>query len=189
MRVLIVCERSGVVRRAFRALGHDAWSCDLEPADDGSPFHIQGDAIRAILSGHWDLLIAHPPCQYLSSSGLHWNGRVPGRAEKTEEAVAFALALWGAKVPRVCLENPVGRLGTTIGPSNDFLQPYEFASDASKGTCLVAHPTKPGKFLPRWGNQTDSGQNKLTPSPDRSKLRSETYPGIAASMAQQWGCL
>jgi len=201
VRVLIACERSGMVRRAFRSAGHAAWSCDLEPADDGSVFHFQGD-VRNYLDDDWELLIAHPPCTYLSASGLHWNKRRPGRSEQTEAAVEFALALWNAPVKRVALENPIGLLSTRIRPPDQIIQPYQFGDDASKATCLwlsglpLLRPTKrlegrwvlyKGKYVERWANQTDSGQNRLPPSEDRARLRSETYPGISAAMAEQWG--
>lgn len=196
-RLLVACEFSGVVRRAFTARGWDAWSCDLLPAEDGDPKHIQGD-VRAVLADGWDLLIAHPPCTYLCSSGLHWNTRVPGRAEKTEEALAFVKTLLAAPVPRIALENPVGCIGTRIRPADQIIQPYQFGHDASKQTCLwlVNLPTlSPTAHVaprmvngrPRWGNQTDSGQNRLGPSADRWAKRSETYTGIAQAMADQWG--
>lgn len=201
MRVLVGCERSGVVRRAFRALGHDAWSCDVAPADDGSPFHLHGDVLAWLErqdAAPWDLLIAHPPCTYLCASGLHWNTRRPGREAETAAALAFVRALLDAPVPRVCIENPVGRIGSAIRAADQYIQPYEFGNDASKRTGLwlrglprlvptqaVAPRMVNGR--PRWANQTDSGQNRLGPSPTRAAQRSETYPGIAAAMAAQWG--
>lgn len=202
-RVLVACESSGIVREAFRRLGHDAWSCDLLPADDGSPYHIQGDVVNELTKG-WDLMIAHPPCTYLCSSGLHWNKKDASRQVKTDNALAFAWALWHAPIHRICLENPVGKLGTVLCPATQYIQPHEFGHDASKRTGLWLrnlHPlyatahVKPrhvmhaGKMRNRWANQTDSGQNRLGPSPNRWKLRSQTYPGIAEAMATQWGPL
>lgn len=206
--VLIACESSGTVRQAFRALGADAWSCDLLPADDNSPHHIQGDAIHATRNRHWDILICHPPCTYLCSSGLHWEKRQPGRAALREEAAQFAVDLWNAPIQRIALENPIGALSRYIGKPTQTIQPYEFGHDASKRTALWLKglpPLRPTGFVepripgadqldmfgapigkPRWGNQTDSGQNKLPPSADRWKLRSKTYEGIAAAMAAQW---
>lgn len=197
MKVLVACERSGVVREAFRRNGHDAWSCDLEPAEDGSPYHIQGDALEAAYAYSWDMMIAHPECKYLCGSGLHWNKRRPERARLTEEAVEFALALWNAPISRVCLENSVGILSTRLRKPDQVIQPYQFGEDASKATCLWLRglpplaPTKrvPGRIVngkERWANQTDSGQNRLGPSPTRSMDRARTYPGIANAMAQQW---
>ena len=196
MRVLIACEYSGAVRDAFRARGHDAMSCDLLPTDVDGP-HYQCDVFDVIGNG-WDLMIAHPPCTYLCSSGLHWNGRVEGRAAKTEDALAFVRALFDAPIPRIAIENPVGCIGTRIRKADQTIQPHQFGDDASKATCLwlkglpLLTPTDrvPGRMVngkARWANQTDSGQNRLAPSADRWKLRSATFPGIAAAMADQWG--
>jgi hypothetical protein len=196
MRVLIACEYSGAVRDAFRARGHDAMSCDLLPTDVDGP-HYQGDVFDVIGNG-WDLMIAHPPCTYLCSSGLHWNGRVEGRAAKTEDALTFVRALFDAPIPRIAIENPVGCIGTRIRKADQTIQPHQFGDDASKATCLwlkglpLLTPTDrvPGRMVngkARWANQTDSGQNRLAPSADRWKLRSATFPGIAAAMADQWG--
>lgn len=198
MRVLIACEFSGTVRDAFRALGHDAWSCDLLPTEATGP-HIQGDVLDVLEDG-WDLLIAHPPCTYLAASGLHWNKRVAGRDEKTHEAVLFAMDLMGDGriahgIPMVAMENPIGRLSSAYRKPDQIVQPWHFGDDASKATCLwlkglpLLQPRNPlpGDRRTRRANQTPSGQNKLGPSPDRWKLRSVTYPGFAAAMAEQWG--
>ena len=198
MRVLVACEYSGTVRGAFLAAGHDALSCDLLPTDVEGP-HYQGD-VRDIINDGWDLMVAHPPCTYLCSSGLHWNKRVPGRAEQTEEALAFVQFLLDAPIPRIALENPIGCIGTRIRKADQTIQPWQFGHDASKATCLwlknlpLLAPTTiveprivDGKK--RWANQTDSGQNRLPPSADRWKIRSETYTGIAEAMTAQWGQL
>lgn len=202
MKVLIACEESAAVRDAFSKLGHDATSCDLLPSKTAGK-HFVGD-VRCILGQAWDLLIAHPPCTYLSSSGLHWNKRRPERGVQTEEAVEFArLFIEGCKhIPKRAVENPVGCLSTKVRPPDQIIQPWMFGADASKATCLwlVGLPplmptnyVKPrlvlheGKWAMRWANQTDSGQNALGPSEDRWKLRSATYPGIAKAMAEQWG--
>lgn len=137
-RWLVACEKSGAVRRALRALGVEAWSCDLEDAQDGSPYHIKGDAREAAYRGGWDGMIAHPECKFLCASGLHWNGR-PGyewRAAETEKALRFALDLWEAPIGRVILENSRGKLGAAIqGYDHRFaVQPYQFGDDASKET-------------------------------------------------------
>lgn len=206
MNVLIACESSGVVREAFRKRGHDAWSCDLLPADDGSPHHYHDDVLSIIYAGskEWDLMIAHPPCTYLSVSGLHWNKRNPDRAVETEKAIQFFRALMLVPIDRIAIENPVGCISTRIRKPDQIIQPYEFGDDASKKTCLwleglpplVKDPSRRlagrqvlsnGKLVERWANQTDSGQNRLGPSPDRWKLRSKTYQGIADAMAEQWG--
>ena len=197
MKILVACEYSGKVREAFRKLGHDAWSCDLLPADDGSEFHIQGD-VTELLDGGWDLMVAFPPCTYLCSSGLHWNKRRPGRAEKTEDALTFVQALMNAPIPRIAIENPVGCISTRLRKPSQYVQPHQFGDDASKKTGLwlkglpllkpTGHvPPRSANGKKRWSNQTDSGQNKLAPSEDRWKKRSETYQGIADAMANQWG--
>lgn len=195
MKVLIACEYSGTVRDAFLRRGHDAMSCDLLPTDVPGP-HYQGD-VRDILDRDWDLLIAHPPCQYLCSSGLHWNSKRPERAALTEQALDFVRLLMSTDIPRWAIENSVGCIGTRIRPADQVIQPHQFGHDASKATCLwlkglpllvpTAHvPPRIVGGKKRWGNQTDSGQNKLTPSEDRWKLRSTTYSGIAEAMAEQW---
>ena len=195
MNVLIACEYSGTVRDAFIRRGHNAVSCDLLPTDVPGP-HFQGD-VRDILDRDWDLLIAHPPCQYLCSSGLHWNNKRPERAALTEQALDFVRLLMSTSIPRWAIENSVGVIGTRIRPADQVIQPHQFGNDAKKATCLWLHglpllvPTLdvPPRIVggkKRWANQTDSGQNKLTPSEDRWKLRSSTYSGIAEAMAEQW---
>lgn len=200
MRVLIACEFSGVVREAFRRRGNVTYSCDLLPADDNSIWHKRMDVLQLIAestSGYFDLMIAHPPCTYLSVSGLHWNKRRPARAAETERALEFVLRLLEAPIPRIALENPIGIISTRIRRPDQIIQPYQFGHDASKATCLwlkglpQLQPTcmvqpRMVNGKPRWGNQTDSGQNRLGPSPDRWKLRSVTYSGIAEAMANQW---
>ncbi len=200
MRVLVACECSGRVREAFRTVGADAWSVDLKPSEDGSPYHRTEDVFAVLASRSWDLLIAHPPCTYLCASGMHWTTRGIRPRHLTEDAAAFALRLWTAPVPRVCIENPVGILTSWIGPATQYVQPYQFGDDASKRTglwlrglpALVPDPARfvPGRLvggLPRWSNQTDSGQNRLGPGATRATERSRTYPGIAQAMAAAWG--
>ncbi|MCE2576893.1 hypothetical protein [Komagataeibacter sp. FNDCR2] len=205
MRVLVACEYSGRVRDAFLAKGHDALSCDLLPTDRPGPHH-QGD-VRDILGRGWDLLIAHPPCTYLSVSGLHWNKRNPERAKLTEEALRFVQFLMDAPVAKIAIENPVSCISSRIRKPDQVIQPYWFGADASKKTCLwlkglpnLAVPDKSlwfpartvcdprnGKEVSRWANQTDSGQNRLGPSEDRWKVRSETFEVIARAFAENWG--
>jgi len=152
MRVLVACEYSGTVRDAFLALGHDAISCDLFPTDVEGP-HYQGD-VRDIINDGWDLMIAHPPCTYLCSSGLHWNKRIDGRQELTEEALDFVRLLLDAPIPRIALENPVGCIGTRIRKADQAIQPWQFGHDASKATCLWLSgllPLRPTEIIePRW---------------------------------------
>lgn len=201
MRVLVACEYSGRVRDAFLDRGHYALSCDLLPSESDRGDHHQGD-IFEVLNGDWDLIIAHPPCTYLSVSGLHWNKKDPERALKTEEALDFVRKLMYANSPRICIENPVSCISSAIRKPDQIIQPHNFGEDASKKTCLwlkglpLLRPTinipgrrveVNGKIVERWDNQTDSGQNKLGPSEDRWKIRSRTYQGIADAMAEQWG--
>ena len=205
MRVLIACEYSGRVREAFRKRGHDAWSCDLLPAEDDSPFHFQED-VGPVLERGWDLVIAHPPCQYLAVSGLHWNARLPARAAHAAEAVEFFMQFTRLSC-RWAIENPIGCMSSLFRKPDQIIQPYQFGHDASKRTCLWLNnlplliPTK--QFPPRmvgdkarWGNQTDDGQNVVyTPKGtvmawnDKRlwKERSRTFQGIAEAMADQWG--
>lgn len=198
MRVLVACEFSGVVRDAFIRRGHDAVSCDLLPTESPGP-HIQGDVLDIIEDG-WDLMVAHPPCTYLASSGLHWNKRIPGRDQLTHEAMLFVFNLMGEgfidhRIPRIALENPIGRISSAYRKPDQIIQPWMFGHPESKATCLWLKglpPLEPTEVLPlpdggRWANQTPSGQNKLGPSADRWKLRSVTYQGIADAMAEQWG--
>lgn len=196
MRVLVACEYSGAVREAFAARGHTAMSCDLLPTDRPGA-HYQGDVFDIIGDG-WDLMIAHPPCTYLCSSGLHWNTKRPERAQMTEGALTFVQRLLDAPIKHIALENPIGCISSRIRKPDQTIQPWQFGHDASKATCLwlknlpLLTPTE--LIAPRmvdgrkrWANQTDSGQNNLPPSVDRWKIRSETYAGIAAAMAAQWG--
>jgi len=197
MRALVGCEFSGVVREALRAVGIEAYSCDLLSAADDSPYHFQCD-VREVLGFGWDLAIFHPPCTYLCVSGLHWNTRRPGRAALTEEALDFVRELLDAPIPHLALENPIGCIGTRIRKADQTVQPWQFGHDASKATCWwlknLPHLTPTHAIPPRlvngkkrWSNQTDSGQNRLGPSEDRWALRSITYPGLAAAIAVQWG--
>lgn len=198
MKVLVACEYSGRVRDAFIAAGHDAMSCDLLPTDATGP-HYQGNVLD-IINGGWDLMVAHPPCTYLSVSGMHWTTRGLRDPQLTEDALDFVRKLLDAPIEMIALENPVSVISSRIRKPDQIINPYEFGHDASKKTCLWL------KNLPklastnliepriingrkRWGNQTDSGQNKLAPSDDRWKIRSETYKGIAEAMANQWGSL
>lgn len=200
MRVLVACEWSGTVRDAFRRRGHEAWSCDLEPDVNDSPYHMQKDVRSALtLHGWWEMLIGFPPCTYLAGSGLHWNTGNPERQEKTERAFEFFMELWDAPIERVCLENPVGCISSKFRPPNQYIHPHQFGHDASKKTGLWLRglseltPTlhvPPNRYVngkPRWANQTPAGQDRLGPSPTRAKLRGKTYEGIAEAMAEQWG--
>lgn len=203
-RWLMGCESSGRLRSEFRRLGHDAWSCDLKDAEDGSPYHYKRDVLEVIDMG-WDGAIFFPDCTYLCSSGLHWNNKRLGRADLTVEALDFVRLLLNSDIPKIGLENPIGCISTKIRKYDQKIQPYEFGDDASKATCLwlkglsclqknpadrvpgriVILPN--GRQVERWSNQTDSGQNKIAPGPLRATNRARTYVGIARAMAEQWG--
>lgn len=197
MRVLVACERSGVVREAFRARGHDAWSCDLEPADDGSLYHFQRDAVVSAYRQPWDLLIAHPECTYLANSGAKHlyagmkaeNGPNPERWAHMGAAAQFFLALWNAPVPKIALENPI-MLGHPkrlfgIPEPTQTIQPWQFGHGETKATCLWL------KNLPSLvpTNIVDGREQRvfrMAPGPNRKRERSRTFEGIAAAMASQW---
>lgn len=196
MRVLVACEYSGKVRRAFRKRGHDAWSCDLLPADDGSQYHIQGDVMYIINEG-WDLLIGHPPCTYLCNSGVSWLHKQEGRWDKMRDGAKFFSLLWQSDVPRIAIENPIMHkyAKEIIGAEQtQTVQPWMFGHAESKATCLWLKGLDPlietnnvkdeWKSLPKKEAQR---LHMLPPSKDRWKIRSETYQGIADAMAEQWG--
>ena len=193
MKVLVACEFSGVVRRAFRKRGHDAWSCDLLPAEDGDNSHHFHHDIDKILKHHskdFDLMIAHPTCTHLCVSGARW---FKDKKEEQKEAIDFFMKLVNANIPKICIENPIGIMSTIYRKPDQIIQPWQFGHPESKSTCLWLKGlpllkqtniiTKEGKY---WDNQTPSGQNKLGPSKERWKLRSITYQGIADAMASQW---
>jgi hypothetical protein len=196
MKCLIAFESSGTAREAFRKLGHETWSCDLLPADDGSPHHLQMDAQSAILKG-WDLIIMHPPCTALCVSGNAHYGTNKPKHDQRLEAIDYTLGIFelAKSVARfVCMENPVGVLPVK---ASQYVQPYEYGHPESKKTGLWLHNLprlKPTEVIPKpdcghWDNQTPSGQNKLGPSENRWKIRSKTYQGIADAMAKQWSAL
>jgi hypothetical protein len=189
-RVLIACEFSGVVRRAFAARGHDAWSCDLLPADDRSNRHIVGDA-RDLLGDGWDLLmVAHPPCTRLCNSGVRWLAERDLWADLDEAAELFSV-FWNAPIPRVAVENPVmhrhakARIRNYAEPAQS-VQPWQFGHGETKRTCFWLKglpPLVPTNIV----EGREARVHRMPPSPDRWKERSRFYPGIAAAMADQWG--
>ena len=204
MRVLVACEFSGVVRRAFRALGHDAYSCDTLPAEDGDVHHLLGDVLGVDgrgdsilgggIGGTWDLMIAHPPCTHLAVSGARW---FKDKAREQADALDFVRALLDAPIPRIALENPISVISTRIRKPDQIIQPYWFGDTARKATCLwlknlpplektnVVEPDiytcKNGKTFSR------DYMVALSAGKNRGHLRSRTYAGIAAAMATQWG--
>ena len=185
MRVLVACEYSGVVRDAFLRRGHEAMSCDLLPTDAPGP-HYQGD-VRDVLDYPWDLMIAHPPCTDLSVSGArHFAAkRMDGRQQF---GVSFARMLSKADIPRIAIENPVSVLSSIWRKPDQVIQPWMFGHGETKATCLwlkglpILRPTSVVEGR-------EARIHKMPPSPDRWKLRSVTYAGIAEAMADQWGGL
>lgn len=182
LRVLVACEFSGTVRRAFRALGHEATSCDLLPAEDGSFHHFQGDVNDILLSG-WDMMIAHPPCTHLAVSGARWF-----KDKQSEQAGAlwFVRHLLDAPIPHIALENPVSIISSRIRKPDQIIQPWQFGHGETKATCLWLKNLP--KLVPT--NIVEGREariHKMPPGPDRWKERSRTFEGIAQAMAQQWG--
>ncbi len=210
MKVLVACEYSGTVRDAFIARGHDAMSCDLLPTDVAGP-HYQGNVFDIIDDG-WDLMIAHPPCTYLTNAGvrhLHENvtskngvrAKIYGKARmvEMEKAANFFKALLSYCIPMICVENPIPHkyARAIIGEYNQIIQPWQFGHEESKATCLWLNGLpnlKPTNIVgPPPKNMTKEEKKKwhrihmTAPSKDRWKIRSTTYKGIAAAMAEQWG--
>jgi len=185
MKVLVACEYSGRVRQAFRNLGHDAWSCDLhEPAEDGSPHHIAGDAVRVSREGGWDLMVAHPPCTNLSISGARWFAEKRESGEQ-QDSIDLFMALAMAPVPRIAIENPVCIMSSVWREPDQIIQPWQFGHGEVKATCLWL------KGLPKLKpTNCVAGRyprvHLMSPSEIRWKERSRTYEGIAEAMAAQW---
>lgn len=187
MKVLVACEYSGRVRRAFEDRGHDAYSCDLLPSEDESPKHIIGD-VRLILNQGWDIMVAHPPCTRLCNSGVRWLAERDLWSE-LDEACDFFLDLWNAPIEKIAIENPimhkhaVERIGLRYSFS---VQPWQFGHGETKRTCFWSKNLPP--LIPT--NIVDGREakvHKMPPSKDRWKERSRTYSGIAQAMAEQWG--
>ena len=204
MRVLVACEESQAVCIAFRERGHEAYSCDIQPCSGGHPeWHIQDDVLKHLNDG-WDMMIAFPPCTYLSTIGMNWQNRIPGRKEKTEQAIEFVKALWSAHVGRIAIENPIGVLNTRWRKPSQIIEPYYFGDPEKKATCLWLkglkrlNGTTPFAKKPEPSHVYANGRkqyfgarlgDKLRYSPDRGKMKSKTFPGIARAMAEQWGSL
>ena len=195
MRVLVACEFSGVVREAFRRRGHDAWSCDLLPAEDGSEHHFQLDVEHVMAPNawdelgrqtgmyEWDLMIAHPPCTHLAVSGARWF-----KEKQTEqaEALAFVRGLMDAPIERIAIENPISIISSRIRKPDQIIQPWQFGHGEVKATCLWLKNLP--KLIPT--NIVDGRHPRvhlMPPGPDRWKERSRTFTGIAEAMAEQWG--
>ena len=196
MRVLVACEYSGRVRDAFLAKGHEAMSCDILPTDAPGP-HYQGD-VRDVLGDGWDLMIAHPPCTYLTNSGVTWLHRDPTRWKKLDEGAAFFKMLLDAPIERIAIENPImhkyAKQGIGGVKQSQVVQPWMFGHMEQKATCLwlknlpLLTPTRDVKAeMMALPDNERQRLHYLPPSADRWKLRSTTYQGIADAMAEQWG--
>lgn len=206
MRVLIACEESQTVCKAFRERGHEAYSCDIQESSGGYPeWHIHGDALKAIYGQQWDLIIAHPPCTYLTVTGNRWynveryGDKAIQRYRDREEAIKFFMAIAEADCEHIAIENPVGIMSSVWRKPDQIIEPWQFGDSYEKRTCLwlkglpLLEPTrivkKPdrkvyasGRSMPAW--YADAW--KLPPN-ERAKVRSKTFPGIARAMAKQWG--
>ena len=194
MRILVACEFSGTVRDAFLRRGHDAWSCDLIP--NHSERHIRGD-VTPLLREQWDLVIAHPPCTYLTVAANKWHTNNPQREVMRQHAFAFFLKCYNANSPRVCVENPIGVVSTLFDKPDQVIQPWQFGHRERKGTCLwllglpklvstkIVEPEEPIS-VSKSGKKSYS-MSWLPASSVRHHLRSITFQGIADAMAEQWG--
>lgn len=188
MKVLVACEFSGVVRRAFRDHGHDAYSCDILPSEDNSPYHIQDDVLSH-LDDNWDLGIFHPPCTHLAVSGARW---FKDKVREQKEAISFFMEMINAPIPKICVENPVSIMSTMYRMPDQIIQPWMFGHPETKATCLWLKglpkliPTA-GFFDRRFVKGREQRVFREPPGPDRWKNRSRTLSGIAAAMAEQWG--
>jgi len=202
MKILIACEFSGTVRKAFAAKGHDAWSCDIEPTDIPGN-HYQGDVMDIINDG-WDMMIAHPPCTYLTVTGNKWfkpeyKDRFPTRQQDRQDAIDFFMSLVNAPIDKIAIENPIGIMSTVYKKPNQIIHPWQFGHEASKSTCLWLkglsniEPTnivdkgefvtyKSGKRMTKWYADAASKSPQ-----ERAKIRNTTFQGIANAMAEQWG--
>ena len=206
MKVLIACEESQTVCKAFRERGHEAYSCDIQEPSGGHPeWHIQGDALKVIESQQWDLIIAHPPCTYLTVTGNRWYNverygeKAIQRYRDQEEAVEFFMAIAEAECEHIAIENPVGIMSSRWRKSDQIIEPWQFGDPYEKKTCLWLKglpkliPTNIIEVPPR--KTFDSGKSMPAwyadawrlPKAERAKIRSKTFPGIAKAMAEQWG--
>lgn len=190
MKILVACECNGRVRRAFRRLGHDAWSCDLKRDKALSSFHYQGD-VRNVLEMGWDMMIGFPPCTYVCRAGNRWRNEWE-ELGLVDEAIEFFRELMRAPIPRIALENPSGILSTVIGKPQQRIEPYWFGHPWSKQTCLWLKnlpPLRPTKIVTPKGPWVSSGSVHFPGSKRRQWEREATFPGIAKAMGEQWGRL
>lgn len=205
MKILVACEESQAVTIELRKLGHIAYSCDIEPCSGGYPeWHLQQDVIP-LLNGKWDMVLAFPPCTYLTVTGNRWfnvekyGEKAIKRMRDREEAIKFFMMFANANCEKIAIENPVGIMSTVWRKPDQIIQPYEFGDPYEKKTCLwlkglpKLEPTNIVEPPPR--KQFKSGKTMATwyadainlPKEERARLRSKTFPGIAKAMAEQWG--
>ncbi len=192
MKVLIACEYSGIVRQAFRAKGHDAWSCDIIPSLDNSNHHLVEDALSVIHKTNWDLLIAHPPCTHLAVSGARWFKDKPPHLQL--DALDFVRSLMNADIDKICIENPVGVISSKIRKPDQYIQPYEYGHTTRKKTGLwlknlpCLEPTKIVEpLLKTYANgKTFSADYGVGFQTKHGHRRSLFFEGIASAMADQW---
>ena len=197
MRILVACEYSGKVREACAALGHDAWSCDLLDTDVAGQ-HIKGDVLD-ILGDNWDIMIAHPPCTFLTVAANKWHKpeykeRFPNRDQDREDAIAFFMTLYNAPIEKIAIENPIGIMSSQFRKPDCVVQPWMFGHGETKATCfwlknlppLIPTHMKNDLFAHPEPEEREMRMFKLPPSKDRWKIRSETYDGIAQAIANQW---
>lgn len=210
LKVLIACEFSGAIRNEFRKLGHDAFSCDIVPSVDNSPYHYISDVRNVINAYEWDLLIAHPPCTYLTLAGNRWfkpeyAEKYPTRQQDRQDAIDFFMELYNANIPHIAVENPIGIMSSQFRKADQIIQPWQFGDPFQKSTCLWLKnlpklaPTNvvdKGEFIewtckktgrtkrqPKW--YADAFQKTSDPV-ERQKIRNTTFPGIAKAIAEQY---
>lgn len=194
-KVLVACEESQAVCKAFRAFGHEAYSCDIQPCSGGHPeWHLQCDALE-MLKLRWDLIIAHPPCTDLAVSGAKWFER-KRKDGRQQAAIEFFMAFINADCPKIAVENPVCIMSTMYRKPDQIVHPWQFGHPEQKKTCLwlkglpLLHETNNVyDFMMTLPKNLRERNHYLPPTKDRAKLRSKTFPGIARAMAEQWGCL
>jgi len=211
VKILIACEESQTITKAFRKKGHEAYSCDLQAESGGHPeWHIKGDALKEAYSGKYDLMIAHPPCTYLAVSGARWMYNKDGSRNKERwnnqlEALEFVQKLMDAPIDKIAVENPVSVISSQIRKPDQIIQPYHFGDEATKTTCLwlkglplLTHTNVVGKgefveWVDKKGKKKRQGKwymdilSKAKTKAERQKLRSKTFMGIANAIVDQWG--
>lgn len=209
LNVLIACEFSGAIRNEFRKLGHNAYSCDIVPSEDNSPYHYQCDVMEVLKLKKWDLLIAHPPCTYLTLAGNRWfkeeyKERYPTRQKDRQEAIDFFMELYNADIPHIAVENPIGIMSSVFRKPDQIIQPWQFGDPFQKSTCLwlknlpkLEHTNvvDKGEFFEWTDKKTGKTKRQATwymdalkgkTPEERQKIRNRTFKGIAEAIANQY---